>query len=79
MEDANVQRALQEVKRDTLAMALKGTPVEVRDKVMRNLSPGAAQLLSDEIDYLGPQRRSKVEEAQREVTAALRRWVDAVA
>lgn len=74
IEDRAVQQALSEVDRETLALSLKGTNPDIQGKVLRNLSKGAADLLRDEIDYMGPQPRSKVEEAQKTVTEALRRW-----
>lgn len=78
LEDRAIQQALSEVDRKTLAMALKGVPEAILGKVTNNLSPRAAQLLLDEIEYLGPQPRSKVEDAQRQVTEALQRWRNAI-
>ncbi|MDP8245102.1 MAG: FliG C-terminal domain-containing protein [Candidatus Hinthialibacter antarcticus] len=74
MEDAVLKRAFEEVHRSTLAASLKGQPQPVRDKVLINLSPRAAAMLEDDMDAMGPQPRHIVEEAQREVTEALKRW-----
>lgn len=74
LPDRAVQQALGDVDRHTLALALKGTGDDIRGKVLRNLSRGAANLLQDEMEYMGPRPRREVEEAQKTVTGALRRW-----
>ncbi len=74
MEDAVLKRAFEEVHRSTLAASLKGQPQAIRDKVLTNLSPRAAAMLEDDMDAMGPQPRHIVEEAQREVAEALKRW-----
>ncbi|MBI1390730.1 MAG: hypothetical protein GC154_20050 [bacterium] len=78
MDDAQLKRALEEVHRKTLAIALKGTAPSLRDKVMTCLSSRAARMLEDDMDAMGPQPRHLVEEAQRVVTEALRRWRNVV-
>ncbi len=74
LDDAVLKKALSEVHRQTLAVALKGTSDPIRQKVISNLSNRAAELLQDDMDMMGPKPRPLVEEAQREVTKALRRW-----
>lgn len=78
MEDAVLKRALEEVHRSTLAASLKGQPQPIRDKILKNLSPRAAAMLEDDMDAMGPQPRHIVEEAQRAVTEALKRWKDVI-
>lgn len=78
MDDKVVKRALEEVHKTTLALALKGVDAGVKMKVMNNLSDRAAQILQDDIDVMGPQPKQLVEEAQREVTNTLRSWKDVI-
>ncbi|MBZ0258211.1 flagellar motor switch protein FliG, partial [bacterium] len=66
------------VHRSTLAASLKGQPQSIRDKILTNLSPRAAAMLEDDMDVMGPQPRHIVEEAQRAVTEALKRWKDVI-
>ena len=72
LDDRTVQLVLREVDTKHLAVALKGTPNEVRQKVMGNLSERAADNLSEEIDLLGPVRLRDVEEARDNVVKVIR-------
>jgi flagellar motor switch protein FliG len=76
IEDKSVQKVLRRVDNKTLAMALKGTAPEVSQKVMRNLSQKAAELLKDDIEVLGPVRIRDVEQAQREIVNIIRQLED---
>src|SRR3954469_19110372 len=72
LDDRTVQLVLREVDTKDLAVALKGTGPEVRQKVMGNLSERAAGNLAEEIDLLGPVRLSDVEEARDKVVKVIR-------
>jgi flagellar motor switch protein FliG len=72
IDDRSLQLVLREVETNDLAFALKGVRPEVRDKVVRNLSEGAAENLNEEIDLLGPVRTRTVEEAQGKVVSVIR-------
>lgn len=78
MDDKVVKRALEEVHKTTLALALKGVDANVKMKVMNNLSDRAAAILQDDIDVMGPQPKQLVDDAQREVTKTLRSWKDVI-
>ncbi len=71
LDDRSLQRVLREVDMRELALALKGASEELKDKIFRNMSQRAAQILREEMDYMGPVRL-------RDVTAAQRRIVDIV-
>lgn len=72
LDDRGMQLVLRDVATADLAMALKGAPDEVREKVMRNLSERAALNLAEEIELLGPVRVQQVEEARDAVIRAIR-------
>ena len=72
LDDRTVQLVLREVDTKHLAVALKGTANEVRQKVMGNLSERAAGNLAEEIDLLGPVRLKDVEEARDNVVKVIR-------
>lgn len=78
MDDKVLKRALSEVHRTTLAVALKGTPEELREKVFRNLSDRGAMLLKEDMELLGPKPKAVVQLAQREVTKVLKHWKDVI-
>ncbi|MCS7263424.1 MAG: flagellar motor switch protein FliG [Armatimonadetes bacterium] len=71
LDDRSLQRILREVDMRELALALKGASEELKEKIFHNMSQRAAQILREEMDYMGPVRL-------RDVTAAQRRVVDIV-
>ncbi|MDH4116616.1 MAG: flagellar motor switch protein FliG [Acidimicrobiia bacterium] len=72
LDDRAVQQVLQQVNTASLALALKGAPDEVRDKLLRNLSERAREALLEEIDLLGAVRKPDVMEARSSVVATIR-------
>jgi flagellar motor switch protein FliG len=70
--DRDVQLVLRQVDSGELALALKGVPDQVRDKITANLSERAALDVLDEVDLLGPVRLTQVEEAQQSVIRTIR-------
>ena len=72
LDDRSIQRILQDVAAQELALAMKGADDEVSDAIMRNMSSRAKESLLEEIDLLGPVRRSDVEAARTKVIAAVR-------
>jgi flagellar motor switch protein FliG len=72
LDDRAIQRVLQDVNAQDLALAMKGIGAEVNDAIVRNMSQRAAESLKEEIELLGPARRSDVEAARRKVVAAVR-------
>ncbi|AGB40626.1 flagellar motor switch protein FliG [Halobacteroides halobius DSM 5150] len=73
LTDRDIQRMLREVENDDLALALKAASDEVADKIFSNQSKRAAEMLRENIDYLGPVRISDVEEAQQKIVNEIRR------
>lgn len=72
LDDRAIQRVLQDVNTQELALAMKGVSAEVSDAIVRNMSSRAAESLKEEIELLGPSRRSDVEAARRKVVGAVR-------
>lgn len=74
LDDRAVQRVLREVDmNDDLPLALKVASDEVKQKIMNNISKRAAEMLQENMDYLGPVRLRDVEEAQQRIVAIIRR------
>jgi flagellar motor switch protein FliG len=73
LDDRSVQLLLKEVDTKDLALALRGVPEEVNEKVVSNMSQRGAEMLNEEIQYMPPQPRRVVEEAQGRIVAVLRR------
>jgi flagellar motor switch protein FliG len=70
VDDRGIQTLLREVQSDQLAVALRGAEPEVQDKVLRNMSKRAAEILKDDMEARGPVKVSEVEAAQKEIIAA---------
>ncbi len=73
LDDRAVQLVLREVDLHDLALALKGAGEEVFNKIERNISKRAAQMLKEDIEYMGPVRLRDVEEAQQKIVAIIRK------
>ncbi|RLV48779.1 flagellar motor switch protein FliG [Nocardioides mangrovicus] len=72
LDDRSVQLVLRQIESGQLALALKGVPDVVREKITSNLSERAAENLLEEVELLGPVRLAQVEEAQQEIIRAIR-------
>lgn len=67
IDDRGMQTLLKEVANDKLVVALKTAPEEIKDKIFRNISKRAADLLKEDLEAMGPVRLSDVETAQQEI------------
>lgn len=77
VEDSGIQKALREIESKDLALALKAANEEVIDKVFRNMSERAREMIKEEIEFMGPVRLRNVEEAQQKIVAVIRRLEEA--
>ncbi len=77
LDDRSIQLVLREVDTRDLAVALKGASEEVKEKIFKNMSKRAAQLLRDELEFMGPVRVKDVEEAQQKIINVIRRLEEA--
>ncbi|MBV8250240.1 MAG: flagellar motor switch protein FliG [Comamonas sp.] len=76
LDDRSLQLVLREVVSETLIVALKGGSMEVRDKILANMSMRAAESLREDLDGRGPMRLSEVEAQQKEILKVVRRLVE---
>jgi len=67
LSDSAIQRIVKEVDSKTLTLALKATSGELKEKIFKNMSERAADMLKDELSYLGPVRVRDVEMAQKQI------------
>ncbi|GMU23637.1 MAG: flagellar motor switch protein FliG [Phycisphaerae bacterium] len=77
VNDKGIQAVLKEIDHDELALALKTASPEMKDKIFNNMSERAAQLIKEEMEYMGPVRLSDVESAQQRIVDVVRRLEDA--
>jgi flagellar motor switch protein FliG len=77
VDDRGIQTMLREVPGDLLQRALKGSDDQMREKIFKNMSKRAAEMLADDLEAMGPIRVSEVEAAQKEILSIARRLADA--
>ena len=65
------------MQQEALLKAIKGAEAELRDKITKNMSKRAADMLLDDLEAMGPVRISEVETAQKEILSVARRLADA--
>ena len=76
LDDRSLQLVLREVASETLIISLKGGSMEVRDKILANMSMRAASALREDLEARGPMRLSEVEAQQKEILKVVRRLAD---
>ena len=76
LDDRAVQLLLREVQSDALILAMKWTSEEIRDKILKNMSQRAAELLREDMESSWPVRLSEVEEEQKGILKIIQRLVD---
>jgi flagellar motor switch protein FliG len=73
IDDRGIQSLLKEVANDKLLLALKTANEEIRNKIFKNISARAAEMLKEDLNSMGPSRLSDVESAQQEIVNVARR------
>jgi flagellar motor switch protein FliG len=76
VDDRGIQALLREVSSDSLIVALKGASEAIKEKVFKNMSKRAAEMLRDDLEVRGPVKLSEVEAAQKEILGVARRLAD---
>jgi len=77
VNDKGIQAVLKEVENSELALALKTASDGLKDKIFKNMSERASNMLKEDMDYMGPVKMRQVEEAQQKVVAIIRRLEEA--
>jgi len=77
LDDRAIQQILRDVESKDLGLALKGSNEEVAAKVTRNMSKRAADMLREEMEYMGPVRLRDVEDAQQRIVNVIRKLEEA--
>lgn len=73
IDDRGFQVLLREIQTDTLVVALKGADDDLKDKLFKNMSKRAGEMLREDLEAKGPVRLSEVEAAQKDIIAIARR------
>jgi flagellar motor switch protein FliG len=73
IDDRGMQEVLRAVPGEKLLLAMKGADDTLKDKIFKNMSQRAAEMLKDDLESKGPVRLSEVEAAQKEILAIVRK------
>ncbi len=76
IDDRGIQLLLREVQSDSLIVALKGAAPDLREKILKNMSQRAADMLREDLEAKGPVRVSEVETQQKAILVIVRRLAD---
>ena len=72
LDDRSLQRVLREVELKELGLALKGATEDLRNKFFKNMSKRAAEMLKEDMEFMGPVRVKDVEDSQQKIVNAVR-------
>jgi flagellar motor switch protein FliG len=72
IDDRGIQRLMKEVDPKDLSIALKGVTDEVKEKFYKNMSKRAAEMLKEEMAYMGPVRIRDVDQAQQRIVMVVK-------
>ena len=76
IDDKGIQVILREVQSEMLIVALKGTTEEMRNKIFKNMSSRAAEMMKEDLESKGPVKLSEVESQQKQILQIVRRLSD---
>jgi flagellar motor switch protein FliG len=76
LDDRAIQTLLREVQSESLIVALKGANETMKDKIFKNMSQRAADMLRDDLEAKGPVRLSEVEAEQKQILKIVRRMAE---
>ena len=76
IDDNGIQTLMKEINTDDLVIALKAASDALKDKLYNNMSERAANMLADDLEAMGPTKRSDVEAAQQKIIAVCKKLED---
>lgn len=76
LDDRSIQRVLRDVDNNDLAIACKGSGEEVQNAIFRNMSKRLAEMIREDMEFMGPVRMKDVEEAQQKIVNIIRKLED---
>ena len=77
VDDRGMQELLRQVPAEKLLLAMKGAEDTLKEKIFKNMSQRAAEMLRDDLEAKGPVRLSEVEAAQKEILQIARKLAEA--
>lgn len=72
LSDADMRRIMQEISMDSLAVALRTAPIDVREKFFNNMSRRASQGIKEDMEFSAKVKLSDIELKQKEIIGIIR-------
>ncbi|MBI5429623.1 MAG: flagellar motor switch protein FliG [Nitrosomonadales bacterium] len=76
IDDRGIQLVIREVQSESLIIALKGANEKLREKIFKNMSQRAAEMMREDLESKGPVKLSDVEANQKEILKIVRRLAE---
>ena len=77
LDSVSIQRFIREIDNSELSVALKGSTDEVKEVIFANMSKRMAEMLREDMEFMGPVRLRDVEEAQQKIVNVIRKLEEA--
>jgi hypothetical protein len=71
-DDRAIQKIMCKIDSQDLVKALKISPPEIQEKIFNNMSKRASEMLKEDMEYMGPIRKSDAEEAKQKIISIIR-------
>jgi flagellar motor switch protein FliG len=76
IDDKGIQLMLREIQSESLILALKGASLDLQEKIFKNMSQRAAEMLREDLESKGPVRLSEVENEQKQILQTVKRLAE---
>ena len=76
LDNRAIQRVLRDVDNNDLAIACKGSNEDVQNAIFNNMSKRLAEMIKEDMEFMGPVRMKDVEEAQQKIVNIIRKLED---
>ena len=73
IDDTGIQLIMKEINQEDLLISLKTASDELKEKLFNNMSERAGQMLSDDLESLGPTKLTDVEQGQQKIIAVCKK------
>jgi flagellar motor switch protein FliG len=76
LEERDLQKLVRNIPQDSMVVALKGAKTELKDKIFKNMTTRAADMLREDFDAKGPVRLSDIDHHQKVILQIVRQMAD---
>jgi flagellar motor switch protein FliG len=76
LDNRAIIEILKTVDKQTLMIALKGADEEILNKFLSNMSKRAAQMFLEDMEVIGPVRKSEIEKAQKRIIEEIKNLIN---